>query len=437
MKKEARRGLHVHFKPADTLVEVRVFEHDPEEELGHDASQMRDVTDVGSEGKMFKLHQQHHEMMDIEDDEEDLQSIEQAWKPWSTPTDVDFSEVPEEARTDNFIPFGGGLKEPDCPEKKTQEEREATVMLALYTNSEDIPPSPNEPSDDTEGMSIDAKPFGELVEGDPIKQRLEEVKNIQPRPRSPPDSAPQVDINAILAQLSGVGGPTPAVPMMQPQQPQQPPPPPQQPPPQDLASIINAVAAGNQPQAPAPQMSMQQPDMSAVLGAINQPNTQQQPQQSQALPNPQMDLSSILASLQQNNTNQPDQQVQQPTMGMPFFPPTQTGMPNMQQMDNSYSNQTPEYMQQMMSQAHQFAMSGMPNMGSMDFTQQQQQQSGQPYENDQRRQFRNQGSNDQGAAKFKKSGKVDPSTFFTQPCKFFREGKCTKGASCTYRHDDG
>ena len=46
LRKESRRDLHVQFKSGDELVQVRIFHHDPEEELGHDASQVRDVADV-------------------------------------------------------------------------------------------------------------------------------------------------------------------------------------------------------------------------------------------------------------------------------------------------------------------------------------------------------------------------------------------------------
>lgn len=67
LRKEQRRKLRVTFKPDHQLVEVRLFTHDVEEELGHEASMIRDVSDVGGEGRMFK---QHQDMMDVDDEEE-------------------------------------------------------------------------------------------------------------------------------------------------------------------------------------------------------------------------------------------------------------------------------------------------------------------------------------------------------------------------------
>jgi len=67
LHKEERRKLRVTFKPDSQLVEIRIFHHDVDEELGHDASMIRDVSDVGGEGRMFK---QHKDMMDIDEDDE-------------------------------------------------------------------------------------------------------------------------------------------------------------------------------------------------------------------------------------------------------------------------------------------------------------------------------------------------------------------------------
>ena len=78
LRKEERRKLKVQFKPDDSLVEVRYFTHDPEEELGHEDSMMRDVSDVAGEGRMLKLHRG---MEDFEDEEERAKGeILSAWR---------------------------------------------------------------------------------------------------------------------------------------------------------------------------------------------------------------------------------------------------------------------------------------------------------------------------------------------------------------------
>lgn len=67
LRKEERRKLRVKWKPDDSLTEIRLFKHDPEEEIGHDTSMMRDVDDVGGEGRMLKMHRG---VDDLEEEEE-------------------------------------------------------------------------------------------------------------------------------------------------------------------------------------------------------------------------------------------------------------------------------------------------------------------------------------------------------------------------------
>lgn len=82
LRKEERRKLRVSFKPDDSLVEVRTFVHDPEEEMGHDDSMMRDVGDSRGEGQMLKMHKD----LDLMDDDEDGIPLEQSFAPWKTPS---------------------------------------------------------------------------------------------------------------------------------------------------------------------------------------------------------------------------------------------------------------------------------------------------------------------------------------------------------------
>jgi hypothetical protein len=166
LRKEERRKLRVHFKPDISLVSIRYFTHDPEEEMGHDASMVRDAGDVHGEGRMFK---QHKDMMDVDDDEEDLPS-EESFRDWISPSckdsfywsmqstlvanvppAINFDDVDLEERKRNYEPYGGGMQKPICPEKEVQERREATILMVFYSHSSDIPPSPKEPSgEDTE-----------------------------------------------------------------------------------------------------------------------------------------------------------------------------------------------------------------------------------------------------------------------------------------------
>ena len=76
LRKEERRKLRVSFKPEDSLVEIRLFVHDPEEEIGHDESMVRDVDDVGGEGRMLKMH------IGVDDDEDGTDDL----APWTSPS---------------------------------------------------------------------------------------------------------------------------------------------------------------------------------------------------------------------------------------------------------------------------------------------------------------------------------------------------------------
>lgn len=66
LRKEARRRLRVTWKPDESLTEVRLFTHDPDEELGPGDRMQREAGDVKGEGSVLKLHRD----LDEEEDEE-------------------------------------------------------------------------------------------------------------------------------------------------------------------------------------------------------------------------------------------------------------------------------------------------------------------------------------------------------------------------------
>ena len=80
LRKEQRRKLRVSFKD-DDLVQVREFVHDPEEELGHEDSQVRDVGDSKGEGQMLKMHRD----LDLMDEDEDYEPPDEVLPDWFTP----------------------------------------------------------------------------------------------------------------------------------------------------------------------------------------------------------------------------------------------------------------------------------------------------------------------------------------------------------------
>ena len=378
LKKESRRNLRVQFKAGDDLVQVRIFHHDPEEELGHDASQMRDVADVGGEGRMFK---QQHQMMDIDDDE-DAAEEEEKLMEFKPPGLIDFSDVDEEERKRNYAPFGGGEIAPESPERAIRDYYEANNLIVFYTDPSDIPPNPREPSDPANGEKVAvAKDFAKPDEkwAACARQRTAGPSQLygaqQAFNTNTANLAPGLDLSKILGN--------PSQPSSAFQQPQQP----------SMASnnaIQDILANLN-------KAGMNSTATPAMIGhnsyAPPQPPVMNyQPPQPAAPSGGSIDLAAILAQLQapgQNSAAQP------PQMG-----------------GYNYN-----------------VASGMPNMTGY---------SAQPqplaaYENPERKQWR-EGGNADSTRKRQNTGQSP--YYKTKVCKYWLENKCQKGENCTYKHEE-
>lgn len=155
LRKEERRKLRVSWRPEESLVAVKYFTHDPEEELGHDASQVRDVGDIGSEGRMLK---EHRDQMDIDDEDEDTSKPTD--KLWRDPTLIDFSDIGPEEQARNYVPYGGGTQKPESPERQVQEQREANTLMVFYSSPADIPSTPKEAPAENAVETTVVKDFG-------------------------------------------------------------------------------------------------------------------------------------------------------------------------------------------------------------------------------------------------------------------------------------
>lgn len=82
LRKEARRKLRVTWKPDDSLTEVRLFTHDPDEELGPGDHAQREAGDVKGEGSVLKLHRD----LDEFDEEEDGGVREESFRDYYEPS---------------------------------------------------------------------------------------------------------------------------------------------------------------------------------------------------------------------------------------------------------------------------------------------------------------------------------------------------------------
>ncbi|GMG22906.1 unnamed protein product [Aspergillus oryzae] len=266
LRKEARRKLRVTWKPDDSLTEVRLFTHDPDEELGPGDHAQREAGDVKGEGSVLKLHRD----LDEFDEEED-----------------------------------GG--QPTSAEKEAQEHREATTLLVFYTSAADVPPSPKEPPPPSEDEpATEAVALGELP--DHVKRYFSAV-NPQPTPAQPQPSAQsnQFDISNLLKIIQNA-------PQQQQSTPPPPPPPPvTQAPMSDLERTISMFRQQQQPQQPQqPQPQAQQFQMPQFPTAPQAPTAQG------------LDFQKILAVLNAQK------QMQQPPPVVPPVQPSQPAIaPNL------------------------------------------------------------------------------------------------------------
>ncbi|EGD95843.1 C-x8-C-x5-C-x3-H type zinc finger protein [Trichophyton tonsurans CBS 112818] len=311
LRKEARRKLRVTWKPDSSLTEVRLFTHDPEEEIGYDDSMMRDVGDVAGEGRTLKLH---HGLDDLDDEDEGWN--EESLAPYTALSAIDFSDLLEEDRDRNFVKTGGS-KAADSPEKTAQDQREATTLSVFYTSPSDIPNTPKEPPP----PDNDDEPYSPLVPfGEPdhfVKARSQRYFDsrsppVQAAPQATPGAQPTnaapIEISSLLKILQQNQQPQPV------QQQQQPAMPPNVP---DLQQTLAQFTANAQsPQLQQASQPGQAPgaqglDFQKLLAVMN---AQKQMQQATAFPQvttpPTPNLAAILSQLS-NPASQLLQQQQQ------------------------------------------------------------------------------------------------------------------------------
>ncbi|KAF9251804.1 hypothetical protein DTO006G1_2591 [Penicillium roqueforti] len=299
LRKEERRKLRVTWKPDDALTEVRLFTHDPDEELGPGDGSLRSRGDVKGEGSVLKLHKDMDEL-----EEEDLG--ETVFQDGYTLSMVDFDF--EESNDGSFIKRGG-TQLPTSPEREAQEHRESTTLMVFYTSPADMPDTPKEPpAPDPDDIVTDVLPFGELP--DLVKVRQERYYSyMNPKPTTPqPTQQPQrptpgdsgFDISNLLKIIQGVPGQAQPIPAPQATQPGGMP---------DLERTISMFRQQQpQPQVPpAPPVPIPQPqglDFNAILNVMKQmqaPPAYSQPQQSQSAMAP--NLGAMFAQFGGQNQN--------------------------------------------------------------------------------------------------------------------------------------
>lgn len=142
LRKEARRGRTVTWKPDDELVQIRIFEHDSTEDEGRASNMIRDARDNRLEGQMLK--QMQRSMQEGDDDDDDGNPTETDIRPWVTPQPLDDSILDDGQREKNYVTCGG-TRDIHSEQKKVMEEYENRELISIYTTLSEIPESPRSP----------------------------------------------------------------------------------------------------------------------------------------------------------------------------------------------------------------------------------------------------------------------------------------------------
>jgi hypothetical protein len=141
LRKEARRKLRVSWKPETELVQIKIFQKEEAEDEGRESNMIRDAADDRSEGMVLKQRANVEE----EEDDEDV-----PYQPWMGPVAIDLSRLPTDVRNKNFVTRGGNVTF-TTDEQQRIADREQRELMAIYTDPDDIPPSPKSPLPEAAG----------------------------------------------------------------------------------------------------------------------------------------------------------------------------------------------------------------------------------------------------------------------------------------------
>lgn len=271
LRKEERRKLRVTWRPEESLAEIRLFVHDPEEVVSTGDSSMRDMGDVGGEGRMLKMHK---DLDDLEEEEENHAGRPEELAPYTMLSDVDFSEIDQDEKDRNFSKRGG-LQIAQSPEKAAQDQREATTLMVVYALPTDVPSTPKEPPaiEDEYDPELTIAPFGEPDADKNIRAR--EAKYFASQASK---QAPQADLTSLLSMIKPQQQQTQAQPLS------------------DLERTFNLFRQQGQAQ-PVQQAPLTAGgvDLSKILGVMKAQQQMQVPQPQPQAPQPTSNLAALLA----------------------------------------------------------------------------------------------------------------------------------------------
>lgn len=173
LRKESRRHLRVRWMEGSALEQVKLFVTvQPEADDRQDDMLTKDAHDDRSEG--MRLKQGRVTAVELEDEEEAANGETDLQVKYYVPSTIDFGNLDESSRKSNFTTRGGQTSF-RTPQQDTQGRRELIELMAIYTNKEDIPPTPKEPTSQNPQNTSSQHDFGQPREVW-LQQRLQEIR---------------------------------------------------------------------------------------------------------------------------------------------------------------------------------------------------------------------------------------------------------------------
>ena len=224
-RKESRRHLRVKFKEGPDLEEIRLFKHEQAEDEGRQDDMLRDAHDDRSEGMMHKkrVSETMDSAMEMDDDDYNPEDVNFEERTYPDLVGIDFGDLNKATTFGPAYATRGGEKSVTTPEQQTQQRREALELMAIYTDPKDIPYTPKEPPQGDSGSVQQERQLKGPSEPW-VVQRLQEVQHWGPEYASqllqrrklmtaqenqargfgqPAPSSSSAHVNTVLQQLDG------------------------------------------------------------------------------------------------------------------------------------------------------------------------------------------------------------------------------------------